>query len=184
MMYRVLRKIKNILYHTVAEPDIKHSLAECGKNSHIEAGGDFYPLSRIHVGDHVSIGPNARFWTTRADIYIEDHVLIGPGVTIITGDHRKDVVGKHISELTDDDKRIEDDLNVTIRKGAWIGANVTILKGVIIGKDSIVAAGSVVTKDVAPYTIVGGNPSHYIKDRFTNDELSRHISLTDRSPPY
>lgn len=181
MMYRVFRKIKAVLYRKLAEPSIKRSFANCGKSSHIEPCGDFYPPPRIHIGEHVSVGPNARFWTSRADIYIEDYALFGPGVTIITGDHRKDVVGKHISELTDADKLPEDDMDVTIGRGAWIGANAIILKGVTIGRDAIVAAGSVVTKDVAPYTIVGGNPAHYIKDRFTEDELSEHIRLTAHS---
>lgn len=174
MIYRALRKLRQVLYHTFVEPDIKRSLAECGKASRVESGGDFYPLSNIHVGDHVSIGANARFWTTRAQIYIEDFALFGPGVTIITGDHRKDVAGKHIIELTDDDKTASDDQDVIIGTGAWIGAGAIILKGVHIGADAIVAAGSVVTKDVPPYTIVGGVPAHFIKERFSEDQLLVH----------
>ena len=126
MIYRVIRKLKAVLYHAIVEPDIKHSFAECGKDSHIESGGDFFPLSNIHIGNHASIGVNARFWTTRAQIYIEDYALFGPGVTIITGDHRKDVIGKHIIELTDADKTSEDDQDVVIGKGAWIGAGAII----------------------------------------------------------
>ena len=129
MIYRVIRKLKAVLYHAIVEPDIKHSFAECGKDSHIESGGDFFPLSNIHIGNHASIGVNARFWTTRAQIYIEDYALFGPGVTIITGDHRKDVIGKHIIELTDADKTAEDDQDVVIGKGAWIGAGAIILTG-------------------------------------------------------
>ena len=113
------------------------------------------------------------------EIYIEDYALFGPGVTIITGDHRKDVIGKHIIELTDADKTAEDDQDVVIGKGAWIGAGAIILKGVHIGADAIVAAGSVVTKDVAPYTIVGGAPAHFIKNRFSEDQLERHIQATE-----
>lgn len=143
MIYRAIRKLKAVLYHAIVEPDIKRSFAECGKDSHIDSGGDFFPLSNIHVGNHASIGVNARFWTTRAKIYIEDYALFGPGVTIITGDHRKDI------------------------------------KGVHIGADAIVAAGSVVTKDVAPYTIVGGAPAHFIKNRFSEDQLERHIQTTE-----
>ena len=70
MIYRVIRKLKAVLYHAIVEPDIKHSFAECGKDSHIESGGDFFPLSNIHIGNHASIGVNARFWTTRAQIYL------------------------------------------------------------------------------------------------------------------
>lgn len=174
-IYRLIRKLKTVLYRALVEPDIKRSFAECGTDTHVDSGGDFLPLSNIHVGSHVSIGVDARFWTTRAQIYIEDYALIGPDVTIITGDHRKDVVGKHIKELTDADKTAEDDQNVVIGEGAWIGAGVIILKGVHIGADAIVAAGSVVTKDVAPYTIVGGSPAQFIKNRFSDEELAIHL---------
>ena len=174
MIYRATRKLKALFYRTIVEPDIKRSFAECGKESHIELGGDFFPLTNIHVGNHVSIGVNARFWTTRAKIYIEDYALFGPDVTIITGDHRKDVIGKHIIELKDADKTEEDDQDVVIGKGAWIGAGTIILKGVHIGEDAIIAAGSVVTKDVAPYTVVGGVPAHFIKERFSEEQLTKH----------
>ena len=39
-----------------------------------------------------------------------------------------------------------------------------ILPGVTIGENAVVAAGAVVTKDVAPNTIVGGNPAKFIKN--------------------
>lgn len=34
--------------------------------------------------------------------------------------------------------------------------------GVTVGENAVVAAGAVVTKDVAPNTIVGGNPAKFI----------------------
>ena len=37
------------------------------------------------------------------------------------------------------------------------------MKGVTIGEGSVIAANSVVVKDVAPYTVVGGNPAVVIK---------------------
>lgn len=46
----------------------------------------------------------------------------------------------------------------------WIGSNVTILAGVTVDDGAVVAAGTVVTKDVAPNTIVGGNPAKFIKN--------------------
>lgn len=48
---------------------------------------------------------------------------------------------------------------------AWIATGATILQGVTIGEGAIVAAGAVVTKDVAPWTVVGGNPAKFIKKR-------------------
>ena len=46
-----------------------------------------------------------------------------------------------------------------IMDNAWIVMHCMILKVVTIGEVAIVAAGSVVTKDVAPWTIVAGNPA-------------------------
>jgi acetyltransferase-like isoleucine patch superfamily enzyme len=39
-----------------------------------------------------------------------------------------------------------------------------VLKGVTIGQGAVVAAGSVVTKDVAPFTLVAGNPARFVKN--------------------
>ena len=52
---------------------------------------------------------------------------------------------------------------VHIGKNAWIGAGATILPGVTIGDNAVVGAASVVTRDVAPDTIVAGNPARFIK---------------------
>jgi virginiamycin A acetyltransferase len=55
----------------------------------------------------------------------------------------------------------------------WIGYKATIMAGVTIGDGAIVAAHSVVTKEVAPYTIVGGNPAREIRKRFTEDQINK-----------
>ncbi len=56
--------------------------------------------------------------------------------------------------------------DTVIGNDVWLGRNCTILPGVKIGNGAIVAACSVVTKDVAPYTVVGGNPACFLKRRF------------------
>lgn len=38
------------------------------------------------------------------------------------------------------------------------------MPGVTVGEGAVVASGSVVTKDVAPRTVVGGNPAKFIKE--------------------
>ena len=47
-----------------------------------------------------------------------------------------------------------------IKTGASIGANVTIVCGTTIGEYAMIGAGAVVTKNVAPYSLVYGNPAH------------------------
>lgn len=51
---------------------------------------------------------------------------------------------------------------IYIGEHVWIGAGATILKGVTIGDNAIIGAGAVVTKNVAPNTIVAGNPARVI----------------------
>lgn len=53
---------------------------------------------------------------------------------------------------------------VVIEDKCWIGARAIVLKGVRLGTGSVIGAGSVVTKDVAPWTIVAGNPARLIRD--------------------
>lgn len=55
---------------------------------------------------------------------------------------------------------------ITVGHGAWIGYGAIILKGATVGNGAVVGAGAVVTKDVAPYTIVAGNPAKLIGERF------------------
>ncbi len=60
--------------------------------------------------------------------------------------------------------------DTVIGNDVWIGQNAIILPGVHIGDGAIVGANSVVGSDVAPYTIVVGNPSRLLRKRF-DDEL-------------
>jgi acetyltransferase-like isoleucine patch superfamily enzyme len=53
--------------------------------------------------------------------------------------------------------------SITIASDAWIGTGAVILPDVTIGEGAVVGANSVVTKNVAPYTVVGGVPAHFIK---------------------
>lgn len=51
----------------------------------------------------------------------------------------------------------------------WIGYGAVIMPGINIGDGAIIASRSIVTADVAPYTIVGGNPAKLIRQRFDDD---------------
>lgn len=54
--------------------------------------------------------------------------------------------------------------NINIGNDVWIGYNATIMAGVTIGDGAIIATNATVIKDVAPYSIVGGNPAREIKE--------------------
>lgn len=60
--------------------------------------------------------------------------------------------------------------DTVIGNDVWIGQNAVILPGVQIGDGAIIGANCVVGSDVAPYTIVVGNPAKPLRKRF-DDEL-------------
>ena len=66
---------------------------------------------------------------------------------------------------------------VEIGHDTWLGHGAVVLPGRKIGTGAVVGAGAVVTKDVAPYTIVAGNPAHEIRPRFAPEIVERLLAL-------
>ncbi|MDF1585836.1 LbetaH domain-containing protein [Marinimicrococcus flavescens] len=66
---------------------------------------------------------------------------------------------------------------VTIGHDVWIGHGAVVLAGRRIGTGAVIGAGSVVTRDVAPYTIVAGNPARPIRRRFDERVAERLQAL-------
>lgn len=67
--------------------------------------------------------------------------------------------------------------DIVIGNDVWIGYNATIMGGVTIGDGAIIATNATVTKDVAPYTIVGGNPAKEIRKRFDEDTVKKLLEM-------
>ena len=66
---------------------------------------------------------------------------------------------------------------VVIENDVWIGYGSTVLGGVTIHNGAVIGAGSVVAKDVAPYTIVAGNPAREIRKRFDDETIAVLLDL-------
>lgn len=128
----------------------------------------------VTVGMNTFIGGSTLICTERIDI--GNDVLISWGCTIIDNDAhsliwelRKDDVRewkKGIAENTLGKYKNWDFVKsapIRICDKSWVGFNSIILKGITIGEGAVVGAGSVITKDVAPYTVVAGNPARIVK---------------------
>ncbi len=151
----------------------KRSMKYCGRGVYLRPmSSDIKGLWNLSVGDGTSIPKGSTLYCTEAPLIIGRKVIFGPNPTIITGDHRIDVIGRYI--MDSHEKLPENDAPVVIEDDVWCGANVTILKGVTIGRGSVVAAGAVVTKSCPPYSIVGGVPAKILKYRFTVEECLLH----------
>ena len=163
------------LWDALWAPVYKRCMKYCGKGVYLRPmSSDLKGLENLSIGNGSSIPKGSTIYCTDAECIIGEKVVFGPKPTIITGDHRIDVVGKHLMDVTRKEKLPENDIPVVIGDGCWIGANVTILKGVIIGCGSVVAAGAIVTKSFPPYSIIGGVPARLIKMRFTKEQIEDH----------
>ena len=156
----------------------KRSMKYCGKRVYLRPlSSDIKGLQNLSIGDGTSIPKGSTIYCTEAPLTIGRKVVFGPHPTIITGDHRTDIIGKYIIDVTADEKLSENDQAVVIEDDVWCGANVTILKGVTIGHGSVIAAGAVVTKSFPPYSIIGGVPARLIKMRFTDEQAKENDRL-------
>lgn len=178
----VLQKISLVpsyVWDKLWSPVWKRSMKYCGKNVYLRPmSSDIKGLQNLSVGDGTSIPKGSTIYCMDTLCTIGRKVLFGPNPTIITGDHRIDLIGKYIADVMVGDKYVDGinvyDQPVVIEDDVWCGANVTILKGVTIGHGSVVAAGAVVTRSFPPYSIIGGIPARLLNRRFSDEEIAEH----------
>lgn len=148
-----------------------------GKDSSIHWLARFNLPSGVEIGHNTVVGNDAfldgrfrRTWQEgrskfvtylldfihppRRPLKIGNNVSIAGEVRIYTMQH--DVDDPNFQEIEG---------AVAIDDYVVIGTRVTILPGVHIGKGAVIATGAVVTKDVAPFTVVGGVPAQFIRNR-------------------
>ncbi|HCF29313.1 MAG TPA: Vat family streptogramin A O-acetyltransferase [Cyanobacteria bacterium UBA11049] len=67
--------------------------------------------------------------------------------------------------------------DTVIGNDVWIGYEALIMPGVKVGDGAVIGAKAIVTKDVAPYTIVAGNPAKLIRKRFDDEVIQTLLEL-------
>jgi len=132
-----------------------------------------YPRYTVGVGTYGI--PEVLEFGDDTVLRIGSYTSIAAGVRILLGgEHRTDWLTTYpfpamIKGLEDIKDYAPSKGDVVIGSDCWICAGAMILSGVTIGHGSIVAAGAVVTRDVAPFSVVGGNPCKFIRWRFEED---------------
>ena len=124
-----------------------------GKDSIIYWRCRFFAPWGVHIG-HNSIIGNDAFLDGRYGIFIGNNVNIAGECRIYTAEH--DISSPTFSSIGS---------SVHIEDYVYIGTRVVILPGVTVKEGAVLASGCVVTKDVPPWTMVGGVPARFIKDR-------------------
>lgn len=87
----------------------------------------------ISVGENVGIGKNAHLSSPNAKIIINGNSSIAENFTVHTGNHVH-LLGKFISDITDENKPEGFDKDVIVNEDVWIGCNVTLLSGVTLAE--------------------------------------------------
>ncbi len=132
-----------------------------GAGSTIHMGAKFYDPRNIHVGQDTIIGEGAVL-DGREKLVIGNHVDIASEVMIYNSEH--DIDAEHFTAVDD-----VITAPVTIEDYVFIGPRAIILPNVTIKKGAVVGAGAVVTKDVEEFSIVGGVPAKVIGERKIKD---------------
>lgn len=134
------------------------------------------------IGDHSYGAPKIRFQNTGARLTIGKYCSIADHVEIfLGGNHRVDFVTTYpfgaLKGLWQGARDLPDPAttrgSVTIGHDVWIGSGAVILSGVSIGTGAVIGARAVVSRDVAPYTIVAGNPATVARTRFAPQVISQ-----------
>ncbi|MBN4053753.1 CatB-related O-acetyltransferase [Haliea sp. AH-315-K21] len=133
--------------------------------------------SLYDVGPGTYGEPTVLHWGEAATLKMGSYCSIADGVKIyLGGNHRVDWITTYpFSIFRESAKNIVGHPatkgDVIIGHDVWIADDVKILSGVSIGNGAVIGASSVVSSNVAPYSIVAGNPAKPVKMRFTDDEI-------------
>jgi acetyltransferase-like isoleucine patch superfamily enzyme len=141
-----------------------------------------YPQYQIGRGTYGDLSVSA--FGSSATLRIGNFTSIAAGVRVfLGGEHRIDWVTTFpFSALWESARdtaghpRTKGD--VTIGADVWIGAEALITSGVTIGDGAVIGARALVSRDVAPYSVVAGNPAVVVKMRFDEQIVKRLLAIT------
>jgi acetyltransferase-like isoleucine patch superfamily enzyme len=150
-----------------------NSQVKIGDNCTIKSGQNHNPISR-NIKTSISLEENATLeignnvGLSSVCIWVHDSIRIGDNVNIGADTIIMDSDAHSLNHLHRQNLNIDllnkNNKEIIIGDDVLIGMRTIILKGVTIGDRSIIGSGSVVTRDVAPDTIVAGNPAKFIKN--------------------
>ena len=143
--------------------------AVCPENISIGDNVNFKIGVHIEAGQPVTIGSNTHFapyCVLYGPLQIGDKCAIAAHTVFASIGHSYDQPDIPFVDLPARSALI------VLEDNVWIGANATIIAGVRIGTGSIVGAGAVVTHNVDPYSVVGGVPARFIRNRKQEDSES------------
>ncbi len=142
---------------------------------HRTVGASPVTIGRFTYGDE---NLTIRQWGEGAALRIGSFCSLADGISIILGgNHQVRWISTYPFGRLHKDQFWQEGLphqanskgDVVIGHDVWIGTGVTIMSGVTIGNGAVIGAMAVVSRDVAPFTIVAGNPATASSKRFSEE---------------
>lgn len=127
--------------------------AKISYSAHVYASVKIWAPWNLQMGAYSTLGPGVDCYN-QGDITIGDNTTISQKVYLCASSHD-----------------ISDSLNglilspISIGDQVWVAADAFIGPGVTISQGSVIGARSAVFADVEAWTVVGGNPSKFLKKR-------------------
>jgi acetyltransferase-like isoleucine patch superfamily enzyme len=113
--------------------------------------------TRLHVSPTAVIN-NALFNLSSGQITVGEYAFFGHNVSVLTGTHDWTKFGAERQVAVPRSGR-----DVVIEEGVWVSSNAVIVGPCRIGAHAVVGVGSLVLSDIAPYTVVAGNPARVLR---------------------
>lgn len=130
--------------------------AKVKSSSGVYASVKIWAPWNLKLGNNAWLGPHVICYN-QAMVELRDNVTVSQYTYLCSAGHDSSKINNHNNSLIV--------APIVIEKNAWIGANAFVGMGVCIGEGAIVGACSAVFKNIEPWTIVGGNPAKFIKNR-------------------
>lgn len=127
--------------------------AKIHKTAHVYSSVRIYMPWNLEMEEHSCLAPEVDCYNA-AKIKIGAHTTVSQKTYLCAASH--DITHPHSPLIT---------APIIIQNQAWIGAAAYIGMGVTIGQGAVVGATASVYKDVESWTVVGGNPAKFIKNR-------------------
>lgn len=140
-----------------------------GSDVLIGGGGAWGASSRLEVGDLCLISRHCVL-NTGSGIFIGNEVGLSPHVKLFTHNHWQSVLDGYHANFGP----------IVIEDRAYVTGDSLVVPGVRIGEGATVLANSTVSSDVAPYTMVTGNPARKVGTVDRNLSVERKERIVGR----
>lgn len=160
--------ISNTIFRVLIGPPFRHIRtfllrlfgADIPYSSSVYQTCNIFAPWKLSIGKYTCVGPNTELYN-KDTISIGNNCVISQGAFLCTAGH--DITNKVNPLITKP---------IIIEDGVWVAADAYIGLGVTLKEGAVVGARAAVFKNVDSWTVVGGNPARFIKNRVLKDNIN------------